>query len=105
MVTFVVHAWCLLVIWTNASYIPVWRSEATLWAHAVQVAPLKPRPAVNFGKALILQGNIDAGERWLTRALALGGQPHIPSYDRSDVVTAVQGNLQTIAIMRAVYGL
>ena len=96
------HAWLLLAAWTAAGYIPVWQSDATLWTHAAAVAPLKPRPAVNVARALILQGELGRAEQWLTHTLALAELPHVPAYDRADAIAAAQGNLQTIAIMQAV---
>ena len=83
-------------------HVPVWRSNVTLWGHAVQMAPLKPRPALNYAVALIARGDLDQGERWLLRAFALAGQSHIPPYDRHDVTRAVNANLATLAIIRAV---
>lgn len=75
-----------------------------LWAHAVQHAPQKPRPAANLAKALILRGDLEQADRWLSRTLALAAQSHVPSYDRNDAITAVTANFQTLAIIRAIQG-
>ena len=94
----------LLAVYTGltALQVRVWRSELTLWGHAVAIAPLKPRPALNLALALILRGDLPMAEQWLYRTLALADQPHVPAYDRADAVSAVSGNLQTVAIMQAV---
>ena len=90
-------------VWQDARYIPVWESNPTLWQHAHEMAPLKPRPAVNLAKALILRGDLEQADRWLSRALGLAEQPHVPQYDRQDAILAVTANLQTTAIIRAVW--
>ena len=84
--------------------VQVWRSEPSLWAHAVEHAPLKPRPVVNLARALILSGHTADAERLLSRALALAEQPHVLDFDRRDAVMAATANLQTTAIMQAVLG-
>ena len=81
----------------------VWQSELSLWRHAAQMAPLKPRPAVNYAKALMLSGQMAAAEAELARALVLAGGAHVPEYDQVDATKAVTGNLQALAIVRAVY--
>ena len=83
--------------------VPVWRSDVNLWAQAAAVAPGKPRPALNLGRALLLQGQTDQADRWFTTALALAQQPHLPDYDRNDAVMAATSNLQTTAILRVVF--
>ena len=90
------------VLWVQ---VPVWRSETTLWHHAAGISPLKPRPVLNYARALLLEGHMDAAEQGFYRTLALAGQPHLPSYDRDDAIRAAQANLQTVAIMRAVWAL
>lgn len=41
----------------------VWRSERALWANAVQGSPLKPRPRINLGRALEIEGDLEGAER------------------------------------------
>lgn len=97
--------WVLAQIVATAYQVPVWRSEPSLWAHAARVAPNKPRPIVNVGKAAMLQGRFDIAERAMYRALVLAEQSHLPPYDRQDAIQAAQANLQTISILRTVAAL
>lgn len=101
-VKLLVGAWIVAQLLATASYVPVWRSELSLWRHASSVAPLKPRPAVNYAKALLFAGDLKASEAQLYRALALAGQSHLRSYDQLDAVDAVQANLRTVLLIRAV---
>lgn len=86
----------------SASHVTVWRSELALWSHAAQIAPMKPRPVLNFGRAALLEGRVDLAEQAFYRTLALAERTDIPTYDRADAVTAATANLQTVEIMRAV---
>lgn len=95
-------AWGLLVVYAVllSSQVPVWRSEQTLWAHAVRHAPQKPRPVLNHAKALLLAGRVSEAERGFLRVRALAEQPHIPAYDRIDALQAADGNLQMVPVFR-----
>ena len=86
------------------AYVRVWRSDLELWAHAASRAPLKPRPAVNLAQALIRSGQFDEAERWLIWSVALADQPHVPAHDREDALAAAATNLQTVGVLRAIYG-
>lgn len=97
-------AWLCLATFQTYAYVPVWQSDAVLWPYAAQVAPLKPRPAVNTARALLLQGDVDGARRWLSRTMALSNEPHVPAYDRRDAVAAVSGNLQVLAVIQSVQG-
>ena len=100
------RTWCcagLLLSYTiqTARYLQVWHSDLTLWAYAVQQAPFKPRPRLNYGRALLLTGNFDDAERAFLIALTLSDQPHVPAWDRRDVREAATTNLEALAVMRA----
>lgn len=97
--------WVTAQLIATARQVPAWRSEPSLWLHAAIQAPLKPRPLVNYARALILTGRHEDAERLLYLALASTDQPHIPAYDRADALMAVQANLQTLGIMRTVSAL
>lgn len=97
--------WVVAQLGATAAQVPHWRSEPTLWAQAVEHAPLKPRPALNYARALMLEGRFSEAEPALYRTLALAEQPHVPAYDRADAIGAAQANLQTLSVMRAVAGL
>ncbi len=76
---YVFVAWCA---WLTHGQIQHWASDVTLWAHAVEHAPFKPRPAMNYGVALLeADQRAEAGE-WFQRAAYLARLPHIPSWDR-----------------------
>ena len=79
----------------------VWRSEVTLWAHAVQQAPRKPRPALNYGAALLIDGQAVKGIWYLRYADRLSRQAHIPAMDASDTQAKAAENLSALlAVMR-----
>lgn len=48
--------------------VPDWRSDETLWAAAVRVAPQSPRATGNYGSTLQASGHRAAGCVWLNRA-------------------------------------
>ncbi len=82
--------------------VSVWRDEVSLWRHAAEVSPLKPRPALNYARALLLSGQWAESERAHVHVLALAEQPHVPAFDRTDAIGAAQANLTTLHLMRAV---
>lgn len=94
--------WFLLQLLATSDQIRVWRDESSLWARAVQVSPQKPRPTLNYARALLLEGDWPGAERALYWTLALAERAHVPAYDKADAVRAAQANLQTLALMRAV---
>ena len=46
----------------------VWRSNLTLWSHAVRVAPSLARPAINLAVAYRIAGYPEQAAHWLTIA-------------------------------------
>lgn len=92
-------AWLTLCSWQAAAYVPVWRSELALWAHAERQAPRKPRPALNLGKALALAGRVDDAQAFYRRAYQLAGSPHVPSYERDEARSRAEWNLSTAIVL------
>ena len=90
---FVLLAWQVV---QTAWYLPVWRSDLTLWAHAVEMAPDKPRPRTNYGAQLLKAGRIDAGIAQWQRAAILAQQPHVPSWDRARTQQTLATNVRAI---------
>ena len=99
----VIGAGCALVVCfvLTARQIEVWRSPLTLWANAIEQAPDKPRPVINYAVALMTAGRFEEADRWFVRAMALAYQPHVPPWDQMDAITASQNNLQTLGILQA----
>lgn len=90
---------CVLLTWygwQTVQYLPAWRADVTLWTHAAQMAPMKPRVAVNYGLVLLAEGRIQAGLEAWRRAQQLAQQPHIPSYDKAMTEQRVETNIQRI---------
>lgn len=89
---------CAVLTHVQAS---VWRSDVTLWANAVQHAPLKPRPALNYGAALLLDGQTVKGIWYLRHADRLSRQAHIPAIDARETQAKAAANLSALlAVMR-----
>ena len=82
----------MLLTWQAARYVPVWRSDLSLWAYATAQAPMKPRPALNYAASLLASGQTREGARWLHRAAVLADQPHVRSWDRAMTRRAVIRN-------------
>lgn len=76
--------WLLVVVlaWLSYQQTRVWSNELTLWAHAVERAPFKPRPAVRLGMALMATGHLVDGQAWMAHAKTLRAQPHLPAWER-----------------------
>lgn len=94
MVTFVA-----LQAWQTRQYVPVFRSDLTLWFYAAQHAPRKPRPWVNLGLALLREGRYDDAKRALRRAQVLALLPTTPAWDREDALNVATHDLNTITIL------
>ena len=68
--------------WQSHTYVRVWQSDLTLWAHAAQEAPRKPRPAMNYGLALLKAKRTTEAATVMVHAYELAQAPHIPTWDR-----------------------
>lgn len=86
--------------WRTHAQVGVWRSELTLWGHAAAQAPLKPRPALNYGSALLMAGEPDGAVRWWVRARDLTQQGHIPTWDAARTQRSVEANLERVRAVR-----
>ena len=85
-------------VWQDARYIPKWETNETLWQHAHEMAPLKPRPAMNYGVELIKAGRMADGANMMTRASALANQPHVPAWDRQATLDALTVNIRALVV-------
>ena len=81
--------------WQTVTYLPAWRSDVTLWTHAAQMAPQKPRVALNYGVVLLAQGDLGGLEQF-ARAQALTQQAHVPASDAQMTRARVEANIQRI---------
>ena len=77
-------------------YAAVWRSERTLWAHAVGRAPEKPRVLNNYGVALVAAGEFAEARAWFVRAEAAGRSPQLPPWDRVEGAQAAAENVAAV---------
>ena len=75
----------------------VWASDLTLWRHAVELAPQKPRPALNYGSALLLTGDVHGAAIWWARALELSRQPHVKPWDATRTQASARANLARLS--------
>lgn len=82
----------LCLTWHTRTAAQTWRSDLTLWRNATIMAPLKPRPAANYGVALILAGNRQAGEAMLAHAERIADAPHVTPWDRREALDMVRIN-------------
>lgn len=89
-------SWCVV---QTIGYLYHWQSDLTLWAHAVEEASWKPRPALNYAGALLIAGETQRGVEMLVRARRLADLPHVPPWDRALTQQLTMENL--IAIARA----
>lgn len=80
------------LMWQAAGQIAVWDTNLSLWAHAAEMAPYKPRVALNYGVSLMADGQTQAGIRQFQRAGQLARLPHIPIWDRRQTDAAVAAN-------------
>ena len=85
---------CFAVV--TAHQIGVWRSNLTLWRHAMVVSPYKPRVAHNYGLALLEVGETDAAIAQLRAAATLAEAPHVPAWDRRITNRDVAANMRML---------
>lgn len=76
----------------------VWRSDLTLWRHAAQVAPQKPRVLVNYGVSLIQARVIEAGTARLVQAERASRLPHVPRPDAVVTWRSVDKNFRGLGL-------
>ena len=71
-------------------YADVWTSELSLWMHAVDLAPLKPRPHLQLALALMEAHRFSEAQIVLDDTAAiLGTNQRIPAWDRTEAEQAV----------------
>ena len=88
---------CVLVALTirTQAESAVWASNVSLWARAVEMAPTKPRPWLNYGVALLTQGELEAARVAWQRTITVSQTPTVPMWDRVAADLAQQ-NLDTL---------
>lgn len=94
------YVYLVACLWATMQQIPVWRSNLTLWRHAAELAPLKPRVALNYGLALLASGDTTGAIAQWRRAAILSQAPHIPEWDRRETNDVVLANLKTLQGLR-----
>ena len=90
--------WLVLTTFQTHAYAQVWTSNLTLWGHASHIAPLKPRPAMNYGVSLLAAGQLEQGIGSIARASQLAEGAHVPWYDRQMTQQAVRRNLALLGV-------
>lgn len=91
-------ACCLLVTYIFLSHrqATVWKTDLALWTHAVEMAPLKPRPRLNLGSALLQAGRVPEAWESFMAARTLSTASWVPVYDAADAREAVALNLDLL---------
>ena len=87
-------------LWQTQQQVRVWTDDVALWGHAAALAPLKPRPALNYGVALLGTGQPVRGLTSILRADTLSRQRQVPRWDRAITQQAVQRNLAAVGLGR-----
>ena len=85
----------ILLCWygyQTSQYVPVWHSDATLWAHARTIAPQKQRVLTQHGTALLIAGQYQYGWFAYRDALLAADLPHVPAYDRQNTRLRIEQN-------------
>ena len=89
------------VLWTY-HYARVFGSELTLAAHAARLAPRKPRAVFNYGRALLLSGELGPAAALFDQAELLAAAPHVPAWDRADVQVSAAANRRLLLALSVV---
>lgn len=87
-----------LLAWQSHAQMARWQDDRALWASAVALAPLKPRPTVNLAAAMILT-DVGAARMLAERALELSYQPWVPAHQREMTAHVVAFNVFQIALV------
>ncbi len=85
------------------AYVRVWQSNLTLWQHAVQETPFKPRPWTNYGVALAMEGHFSLADQAFARADAVADRPQVPVWDREETHRLMglnRATLQRVLLVR-----
>ena len=62
----------------------VWQNDVTLWAHAVGVTPEKPRPLLNYARALALTDRLETATAFNAHAYIAAADPRRPENRREE---------------------
>ena len=81
----------------SMSYARVWENEATAWARAAALAPLKPRPQINYALALMERRRFAEADARLSYAWSLTERGSLSSEDRQTARRAVMQNRVALA--------
>ena len=82
--------------WQTHQQIGIWRSNVTLWTHAVTISPYKPRVLQNYGLALLEQGDTKGAIEQFRHAVKMADLPHVPAWDRRITNRDVTANLKAL---------
>ena len=83
-------------------YAAVWHDDPALWAHAVRLAPVKPRTLNNYAVTLVMQGQFAEARTWFERAHQAGHSSRLPKWDRVEGEQTARANLKAIDALMAV---
>jgi len=81
-------AWSIMVLLVLTNTVltyernKVWRSDYTLWGDCIKKSPNKPRPLVNYGKALIDAGNASEALTYYDKAIEINPHFYLAYYNR-----------------------
>lgn len=77
------------------------QSDVSVWAAAVAVSPLKPRPWFNWAAAAAERGDFPQARARYARVLLVATQPHLSPYTRA---ISRMGALANVARLDAIEG-
>lgn len=81
---------------STRQYAAVWQSDITLWAHAVRLAPEKPRTLNNYGVTLAMQGRLVEARAVFERAHRAGHASRLPLWDHVEGERTARANLTAV---------
>ncbi len=85
--------------WRTSVNVPIWTSDVTLWGHAVEVTPEKPRPWLNYGVALAQVHRYQDSTSAFASAYRYSERPYLAAWEYTDVRAAVQHNLDALSYL------
>lgn len=88
----------LVLVWAAVTrgQVARWADDVTLWRAAVAVTPTKPRPVLNLGRALELQGQWAAAFEFYQRTWSFALDPRRPEPANRFARAAAETNLAHI---------
>ncbi len=80
--------------------VPIWQDETALWRDATVQSPLKPRPWVNLGQQLHIDGESELAERAYRHAQRLSSDPKRPLREQQTGWAVATVNLALVLAQR-----